>query len=151
MKEIFWEVRDDRFPEETWMDRKTEVEKAFENAKAFSHREVECYLSEYRTGARMMEMNEYERNYLGGAGKNTAISRETELYLKARMYEIRDFILSIEGRDEKLFLYYHYVHGESMMRCAELLAVSRATVYRIRKRALDMAAMKMAEGRDLAL
>lgn len=121
--------------------RKTETEEHFGKADAYLLREVEAYLIDYRAAARMLEMNRYERDYFNGNERSVPdLSRETEVYLKARMYDIRAFVLSIGDCDEKLFLYYHYIHGENLMRCAELLGVSRATVYRLKKRALHAAA-----------
>ena len=64
---------------------------------------------------------------------------------RARMYEIRHFINSLPNCDEKLFLYYRYVRGESVERCAEMLGISRSSAYRLKNRALSLAASVMAE------
>lgn len=121
--------------------RKTELEERFGKSEGYLLREVEAYLSDYRTSARMLEMNRYERDYFNGNERAVPdLSRETEVYLKAKMYDIRAFVLSIGDCDEKLFLYYHYIHGENLVRCGELLDISRATVYRLKKRALQAAA-----------
>ena len=114
--------------------------------------EVEHYLTSYRLLCRMIEMNRYERSFFASSGRTREDPlEESEAYLQARMYEIREFILSIGECDEKLFLYYYYVHGESVDRCAELLAVSRSTAYRLRKSALVLAARYYAEKRPIAL
>ena len=121
--------------------RKTEPEEQFGKSDGYLLREVEAYLTDYRASARMLEMNRYERDYFNGEERAVPdLSRETEIYLKAKMYDIRAFVLSIGDCDEKLLLYYHYIHGENLVRCAELLAVSRATAYRLKKRALHAAA-----------
>ncbi len=122
--------------------RRVEMKRSAERTDEYRLVEVEAYLSDYRVSARMLEMNRYEREYFQSDERPVPdLSRETEIYLKARMYEIRSFVLSISDCDEKLFLYYYYVHGENLTRCAELLDVSRATVYRLRKRALRTAAV----------
>ena len=126
--------------------RKTEIKMISEDSEEHLFREVDAYLSDYRTSARMLEMNRYERDYFSASGRPVPdLSRETEVYLKAKMYEIRAFVLSLGDCDEKLLLYYHYIHGESFGRCAELLCVSRATVYRLRRRALRTAARSYGE------
>ncbi|MBR2906962.1 MAG: sigma-70 family RNA polymerase sigma factor [Clostridia bacterium] len=133
--------------------RKTEVRGGFGRSEELCVREVEAYLTDYRTSARMIEMNRYERDYLGIRIKREGadLSRETEVYLKAKMYDVRAFVLSIPDCDEKLLLYYHYIHGQNMSRCAELLDISRATVYRLKQRALRTAAVLYREKLGRAL
>ena len=133
-------------------ERNSEVLPSFGNSDGIYLREVEGYLSSYRASERMLEMNRYERDYFPPLRRvTTDFSAESEVYLKAKMYEIRAFVLSLPDCDEKLLLYYHYIHGETLMRCAELLDVSRATVYRLKKRALYSAAAIYASLRKEAL
>ena len=47
----------------------------------------------------------------------------------------------LPNSDEKLLLYYHYVKGENVERCAELLGISRSSGFRLKKRAHEMVAM----------
>ena len=113
----------------------------------YALREVKRFLSDYRAAERMLGIERCEEgDGYGGSG----LPRDTAILLKARMFEIRSFVLSIEDCDEKLFLYYHYVYGETIERCAELLSVSRSTVYRIRRRALYAAAVRYEETRRRA-
>lgn len=98
---------------------------------------VENFLRGYTTNARFMSIDRYRRTYMGGddigdVGIDLPVA-------KARMFTVRHFILSLDNSDEKLFLYYRYVKGESMERCAELFGVSRRTVYRLCDRALKLA------------
>ena len=132
--------------------RKTELQDSYEKPKASAVREVELYLSDYRTYAKMIEMNRYERDYFAKYTRDLPeIKEEAEAYLRAKLFDIRCFILSLPDCDEKLLLYYHYVHGESLARCAELLEISRATVYRLKKRALETADEYYRAARAVAL
>ena len=121
--------------------RKTEAEKTFGIANPLAVRAVETYLLNYDVYQKMICMNEYERNYFAAyRPAMVEIAEEREEYLQAKLYEIRAFILSLPDGNEKLFLYYYYVHRESILRCAEMLYVSRATIYRLKKNALMTAA-----------
>ena len=59
-----------------------------------------------------------------------------------KMYEVKRFVAALPPDDRKLFLYYHYIHGETVEKCGELLNVSRRTAYRLKQRALEYAAIK---------
>ena len=113
-----------------------------QNAKKPSLREIEAYLNEYTVFRRMMDMDFYEKEYFG----NAYIWKEKhglpggDAYMKSRMFEIRRFVLSLGKCNEKIFLFYHYVHGESVTRCAELMNMSRRSAFRLKKRALSYAA-----------
>ena len=107
------------------------------------------YLSEYTVFRKLMEMNEYEKNYFGKSEKTLDFEGRKHLLpgsegeLRMKMFEIRRFVLSLGNCNEKLFLFYHYVHGESVERCAELLKISRRSAFRLKKRALDFAGRKL--------
>ena len=53
---------------------------------------------------------------------------------------VRTFVLALPDSKEKLFLYYHYIQCESMEHCSEIMGVAVRSMYRIRLRALRMAA-----------
>jgi DNA-directed RNA polymerase specialized sigma24 family protein len=58
---------------------------------------------------------------------------------RQKIREIRSFVTSMPDSREKLFLFYHYIGGRSMERCAEMFGVAERSIYRIRRRALDFA------------
>ena len=55
------------------------------------------------------------------------------------MFEIRRFVNSLGG-DERVLLFLHYIHGETLEKCAERMALSRISVYRLHRKALELAA-----------
>ena len=69
---------------------------------------------------------------------------------RAKMYEIRHFILGLPNSDEKLLLYYHYIRCEPVEKCAELFGISRASAFRLKKRALIMAGIRLNDGETAA-
>ena len=107
------------------------------------------YLSEYAVFRKLIEMNNYEKNYFGKSeksldpeGKLLALPG-SEPDIRLKMFEIRRFVLSLGNCNEKLFLFYHYIHGESVERCAELIKISRRSAFRLKKRSLAFAGRKL--------
>ena len=111
--------------------------------------EARNFLSEYTVFRRMLESNEYERSYFGKSEKtldpegNRYNLPGSESHIRMKLFEIRRFVLSLGNCNEKLFLFYHYVHGESVERCAELLRISRRSAFRLKRRALAFAGRKL--------
>ena len=68
-----------------------------------------------------------------------------EAYWLARMREIRAFIDAIPPRDCKLLMYYHYIRGLTVERSAEELDVSVRTAFRLKSRAIGVAAKQLQE------
>ena len=102
-------------------------------------RTVENYLKEYQFQSRLLRLDRYEREFF--RVRNNATDSPSEQPLaRAKMYEIRHFLMSLPNSDEKLLLYYHYIKGEPIERCAELLGLSRSSGFRLKKRALSIAA-----------
>ena len=111
--------------------------------------EVEGYLRGYLLNLRLIELDGYERKMFLAADERGTEIRELEAdfdlsLAQARMFEIRHFVLSMPNTEEKLFLYYRYIRGQTVEICAELLGVSRSTAYRIKDRALAIAAKRYA-------
>ena len=97
----------------------------------------------------MIEMNIYNVNYFGKP-KISIENIEPDGTLPggrdaaaAKMFEIRRFVLSLPSCDEKVFLFYHYIHGETWERCSELMHVSRRSAFRLKARALEFAAPRL--------
>ena len=91
----------------------------------------------------MLAMNKYERDYMGPENCRDGLRcADEEAYIKAKMFEVKRFVTTLSSDDRKLFLYYYYIHGETIEKCAELLCVSRRTAYRLKRRALEYAAIK---------
>ncbi len=109
-------------------------------------KKVEEYLKGYSLNRKLVELEKYEKEYFG---RNESEWEQQELpadlpLARVRMFEIRHFVMALPNCEEKLLLYYRYIKGESIENCAELLGVSRSTVYRIKDRALNLAARNFA-------
>ena len=101
------------------------------------------YLTSYRYGCRMLACADYAKNYL--VRDVDVFDREQakcdEALLRARMFGVRTFINNLRcDSNYNLLLYWHYIRGESVARCADILGVSRAGAFRVRRRALEAAA-----------
>ena len=99
---------------------------------------TENFLKSYALNQKLLRLDRYERKFFGANDKDTEGLSETKL-ARPRMYDVRHFIMSLPNSDEKLLLYYHYVRGETVEKCGELLGISRAGAFRLRKRALCLA------------
>ena len=107
-------------------------------------RQTDTYLRGYMLNRRMLQLNIYENKQ----SLNSEWEEESpgELSMaRARMFEIRHNIMSLDNCDEKLMLYYHYIKGETIERCSELIGVSRSSGFRMNRRGLLMLAEKIKE------
>lgn len=104
--------------------------------------EVTEFLECYRFGKRMIEMNRYSTEFFGEREARDLVCEEDEAYIKARMFEVKRFVTSLPPDERKLFLYYHFIKCESVERCGELLHISRRSAFRLKRRALEYAALK---------
>ncbi len=113
-------------------------------------RAAERYLSEYRTAYRMLRagMSGICRDAYGMMGEDFG-GRPSRLLAAAhgvigeddRMWEdkltsIRATVLAVEEPNEKIFLFQHYIRGNTVETCAEILDISVRTAFRLKKRAL---------------
>lgn len=111
--------------------------------------EVENYLKSYKFCQKLIMLGNYEKKYFETLEWEREIPAEFSL-AKAKMYEVRHFIVSMENSNEKLMLYYHYVHCDTVEQCAELMGISRSSAFRLKKRALAAAyAFSVREGKKL--
>ena len=102
-------------------------------------RQIDDYLNGYRFSQKLLRLDRYEKQYFQSSEWEQESPGELPL-ARARMFEIRHAIMAIPNCDEKLLLYYHYIKGEPVERCAELLGISRSSAFRMKKRALVLAA-----------
>ena len=105
---------------------------------------IQDYLQGYCLNRKILRLDRYEQEYFHPDVMDYEAFGEAPL-ARARMFEIRHFIMSLPNSDEKLFLYYHYVKGESVVRCGELLGISRSGAFRMHHRALRIAALQERE------
>ncbi len=64
-----------------------------------------------------------------------------DIVWQSRIYEVNALIERMKNGREKLMLYYHYIHGESIEHVANMLGFSRRTGYRVHQKALRSAAI----------
>ncbi|MBO5938824.1 MAG: hypothetical protein J6Q82_04920 [Clostridia bacterium] len=108
---------------------------------------MEDYLRGYDFHRKLIDMDEYERSYFYEVKKG--VQGEMEIPLaRMKLFEIRHFVMGMENSNEKLLLYYHYVKGDSIEQCAELIGISRATAFRMKKRALSLAVLHKRKMKD---
>lgn len=100
------------------------------------------YLSGYKINKHLFKLENYERRKSLESEWDAECPGELPL-ARARMFDIRHKILSLPNGDEKLILYYHYVKGEPVERCAEMLGISRSSAFRLRRKALCLFAEKV--------
>ena len=106
---------------------------------------IKAYLGEYLLTKQMIAVSRYERQFADpdddGVGDASSDSPGgDEALWRAKMIEIRRFIMNLSADKKRLVLYYHFIRNQPVEKCAEYLGVSRATVFRIYNSALCCAA-----------
>ena len=114
---------------------KQEVKKSNETDRA----DINRYLRDYRRTYSMLRASSLTKRF---SYEDTFSADADEAIFRSKMFEIRSLILSIEQMPEKMLLYYYYVKGFTLERCAKVLGISRRSVYRLKLRALDLALEK---------
>lgn len=99
---------------------------------------TENYLKSYGFGRKLMAMKNYEEKYFDTMEWESDSPIEFTV-IRARMHEVRHFILGMTNSREKILLYNHYVRGNSIERCAELMGMARSSAFRLKRKALEMA------------
>ncbi len=60
-----------------------------------------------------------------------------EMALRAEMFAIRRSVMRLPDSKEKIFIYNRYIRGETMESCAELIGISRRSVFRLSHLAME--------------
>ena len=113
-----------------------------------SIREVKRFLESYQINKRMLKMMQYEKLFFSDESDNESllpIPGGDEVLVKSKMMETRRFISNLEDGNCKLLLFYHYIKGFSVEKCAEMMNIGRTSGFRLRRRALSLAAEKLAK------
>ena len=113
-----------------------------------SIRDVKRFLESYKINKKMLKMMQYEKLFFSGEGDNEnllPIPGGDEVLVKSKMMETRRFIANLEDGNCKLMLFYHYIKGFSVEKCAEMMNIGRTSGFRLRRRALSLAAEKFSE------
>lgn len=103
---------------------------------------VRNFLCGYQLCADMLNLRQFERKRARpfcDPCDCDDILRGSERFWRARMFEVGALIDSMPNGREKLLLYYHYIHGESIEHIGDILGVSRRTSYRIHFKGLRTA------------
>lgn len=110
-----------------------------------SIRETKRFLESYKANKKLLGMMKYEKEFfLPEPDDLTLLSAPDEVLIRSRMFEVRRFIMNFEDGNEKLMLFYHYIRGVSVEKCAEMMDISRTSGFRVLRRAIGQAAEKRA-------
>lgn len=101
--------------------------------------DLKNYLSGYKLCKELLQLEQYEREFIED-GKRWENERPGDLSLaRARMFEIRQFILFLPNTKEKILLYMHYIDCEPIEKCGDIMNISRSSAFRLKRRALRFA------------
>lgn len=113
-------------------------------------KKADIYLKSYIYNGKLLRLDKYQKEYFKDEQAIEIESLGEVPLARARMFAVRHLINSLPNSDEKLFLYYHYIKGQAVERCADLFCTSRSSAFRMKRRALIMVAeaMRGADGID---
>lgn len=102
-------------------------------------KELKDYLSGYKLCKEILQLERYEREFISQQERWES-ERPGELSLaRARMFEIRNFIMDLPNSKEKILLYMHYIDCEPIERCGDIMNISRSSAFRLKRKALYFA------------
>lgn len=117
----------------------TETNKENNQKKNAGRAQINSYLRDYRRTYSMLRSSSFTRKF---SGEEAYRADADEAIFRARMFEIRAFVLSVEQTPERMLLYYYYIKGFTLDKCAKILGISRRSVCRLKLKALDAALEK---------
>ena len=107
------------------------------------------FLESYLFCKKMLDMNKYERAFFSFSDIGGETSCD-DVFLKSRAMRVREFVMNLPNCREKMFLYYHYIHGNTVERCAEIMDISRRSGFRVKKAAIALAARHLPDNDEIA-
>ncbi len=110
--------------------------------------EVKKFLESYGINKKMLRMMKYEKEYFSKESDSDdalPIPGGDEILIKSKMIEVRRFVAGLEDGNCKLLIFYHYIKGFSIEKCAEMMNIGRTSGFRLRRRALSCAAKIFSE------
>ena len=118
--------------------------KEFSNITETELEEMRDYLTGYKLSRDLLELDKYEREFIRSREWTSECPGEISLS-RAKMFEIRHFILDLPNSSEKILLYLHYIDCEPIERCGYIMGISRSSAFRLKKKALALACSKAKE------
>ena len=115
--------------------------------------EMKKYFEGYGASKKLLRMMKYEKDYFPHENEDDSedillVPGGDEVMLKAKMYDIRRFIVGMDDGNEKTLLFYHYIKGFSVEKCSEMMGIGRTSAFRLKKKALLAAAKIMIEKKE---
>ena len=124
--------------------RRINKEELCEDAVALC--EVRVFLERYALAVRMLRLcriDQKVRRDLPGEETFYGCVGGDAVYWEEQMRDIRAFLESLPNESCKLILYYHYIVGMTVERASEELDISRRNAFRLKKKALALAAARL--------
>ncbi|MBQ7319371.1 MAG: hypothetical protein IJW97_04260 [Clostridia bacterium] len=126
---------------------KIKTEELCEDASAIAR--AEGFLNGYQMAAETLGLLEAERNdrASGMMSRFSASLRAEQIrYWRARARDVCALIDAIAPSTEKMMLHYYYILGYTVEAASEAMDISLRTAFRIKKRALALAASALLNG-----